>query len=256
MSAARKVASPAKTTAAKRTTAEGERSPAKRATAAKKVPAAKLASRPKGMQGTRGSRVAPGAVVRDEQPRQLTDPRVIRALAHPVRIALLDALLRDGPLTATEAAELLADSPGNMSWHLQTLAKYGYVEEAEGGVGRRRPWRLVAMGHSYEDNPEDPELTVAATVLTELGYERVFERLRQWLSDRGGYSPEWQHSWFAADGLNYLLPDELEQLGSEIRTLLERYRDRTAHPDRRPAGSEPVRLVAFGHPIRRTPAGN
>ena len=81
------------------------------------------------------------ATVRHESPRALTDPRAIRALAHPVRIALLEALAREGPLTATEAAELLTDSPGNMSWHLQTLAKYGYVEEADGGVGRRRPWR-------------------------------------------------------------------------------------------------------------------
>ena len=57
---------------------------------------------------TRVNKTTVRAVVRKEEPRKLTDPRVVRALAHPVRIALLEALLREGPLTATEAAELLA----------------------------------------------------------------------------------------------------------------------------------------------------
>jgi DNA-binding transcriptional ArsR family regulator len=196
------------------------------------------------------------AVVRNVTPRKLTDPRVIRALAHPVRIALLEALLREGPLTATEAAELLADSPGNMSWHLQTLAKYGYVEEADGGVGRRRPWRLVSMGTRYDENLEDPELSMAASTLSQLGQERGVERLREWYEDRAGYSHDWQQAWFSLNSLSYLLPEELDELGQQINELLDRYRDRTAHPSRRPAGSKPINIVAYGHPIRPTPSGN
>jgi DNA-binding transcriptional ArsR family regulator len=195
-------------------------------------------------------------IVRNVAPRALTDPRVIRALAHPVRIALLEALLREGPLTATEAAELLADSPGNMSWHLQTLAKYGYVEEAEGGVGRRRPWRLVSMGTRYDEHLDDPELSVAASTLAQLGHDRGTERLRQWYEDRAGYEPEWQQSWFSIDSLSYLLPAELDALGNDINALLAPYRDRTARPSRRPAGSKPVSIVAYGHPLRPTPSGN
>jgi DNA-binding transcriptional ArsR family regulator len=196
------------------------------------------------------------AVVRDEMSRKLTDPRVIRALAHPVRIALLEALLREGPLTATEAAELLADSPGNMSWHLQTLAKYGYVEEAEGGVGRRRPWRLVSMGTTYDEEFGDPELSAAAITLSQLAQERGLERLRQWYADSAGYSHEWQQAWFTTSHVCYLLPDELAQLGDEINALISHYRDRTAHPARRPAGSKAIGVVAYGHPLRPTPSGN
>ena len=223
---------------------------AKRATAAPDTKQAKPAAR-KPNQKTTGK-----AVVRKEEPRKLTDPRVIRALAHPLRIALLEALLREGPLTATQAAELLADSPGNMSWHLQTLAKYGYVEEADGGVGRRRPWRLVSMGTSYDENPDDIELSHAATTLSQLGNERAFDRFCRWMNERGGYPRDWQRSWFSSTTLSYLLPDELEKLGEEINDLLTRYRDRTAHPDRRPKGSLPVSLVAYGHPIQPTPSGN
>jgi DNA-binding transcriptional ArsR family regulator len=205
-------------------------------------------------------KAAKGAVVktiaRKEEPRKLTDPRVIRALAHPVRIALLEALVREGPLTATEAAELLADSPGNMSWHLQTLAKYGYVEEAEGGVGRRRPWRLVSMGTSYDEDPDDTELSVAATGLTKLGNERAFSRLDRWMNERGGYPRDWQHAWFSANNISYLMPDELRQLGDDILEVILRYRDRTVHPELRPEGSLPVSILAYGFPIEPTPSGN
>jgi DNA-binding transcriptional ArsR family regulator len=196
------------------------------------------------------------AVARKEEPRKLTDPRVIRALAHPVRIALLEALLREGPLTATEAAELLADSPGNMSWHLQTLAKYGYVEEADGGVGRRRPWRLVSMGTSYDENPDDMELSVAATTLTLLGNERAFERVQRWMNERGSFPREWQQAWFSTNNLSYLLPDELKQLGEDILELILKYRDRTVHPERRPEGSLPISVLAYGFPIQPSPSGN
>lgn len=205
---------------------------------------------------TAKKRAVRGQVVREEAPRKLTDPRVVRALAHPVRLALLEALVREGPLTATEAAELLSDSPGNMSWHLQTLAKYGYVEEAEGGVGRRRPWRRVAIGTTYDETPGDPELSMAAAALGQLGHERALDRLRQWFGERTSYPYEWQQAWFSVNSLTYLLPEELEKLGDDISALLAPYRDRVAHPDRRPAGSKPIGVSAFGHPLQPTPSGN
>ena len=169
---------------------------------------------------------------------------------------MLEALLREGPLTATEAAELLSDSPGNMSWHLQTLAKYGYVEEAEGGVGRRRPWRRVAIGTTYDETSENPELSTAAATLSQLGHERSLDRLRLWFGERTSYPQEWQQSWFSLNSLLYLLPEELEKLGTDINDLLTPYRERVAHPDRRPAGSKPVGVVAYGHPLQPTPSGN
>jgi DNA-binding transcriptional ArsR family regulator len=218
--------------------------------------AAAKKSAPAKKPGTPKKPVAGRQVVRDEEPRQLTDPRVVRALAHPVRLALLEALLREGPLTATEAAELLSDSPGNMSWHLQTLAKYGYVEEAEGGVGRRRPWRRVAIGTTYDETPENPELSMAAATLSQLGHERSLDRLRVWFGERASYPQEWQQAWFSLNSLNYLLPEELEKLGEDINALLTPFRDRVAHPDRRPAGSKPVGVVAYGHPLQLTPSGN
>jgi DNA-binding transcriptional ArsR family regulator len=229
-------------------------STAKKAPTAATAPAKRAATKAPAKKATKKPVV--GAAARREEPRKLTDPRVIRALAHPVRIALLEALVREGPLTATQAAELLDDSPGNMSWHLQTLAKYGYVEEAEGGVGRRRPWRLVSMGTTYDEDPDDTELSVAATGLTKLGNERAFDRLDRWMNVRGGYPRDWQHAWFSTNNISYLMPDELRQLGEDILEVILRYRDRTVHPELRPEGSLPVSVLAYGFPIQPTPSGN
>src|ERR1700748_3749041 len=91
-----------------------------------------------------------------EKPREITDPLAMRALAHPIRLALLEALADAGTLTATEAGERVGESPANASFHLRQLAKYGYVEEAEKGAGRRRPWRRTQLGLSFTDAHEDP----------------------------------------------------------------------------------------------------
>ena len=78
---------------------------------------------------------------------RLTDPRALRADAHPVRMALMGLLRTEGPLTATRAAELLGESSGTCSFHLRQLAKYGLVEEA----GRRdRAGEAVAGDHDVD----------------------------------------------------------------------------------------------------------
>ncbi|HWJ42006.1 MAG TPA: helix-turn-helix domain-containing protein, partial [Solirubrobacterales bacterium] len=66
----------------------------------------------------------------------LTDPRALRAMAHPTRLELIGLLRRGGPLTATRAARQIGESPASCSFHLRQLAKYGLVEEAGGGRGR------------------------------------------------------------------------------------------------------------------------
>ena len=61
------------------------------------------------------------------EPRNLDDARTLRALAHPLRVELMDQLTFRGPLTATQCAELVGESPSSCSFHLRTLAKYGFT---------------------------------------------------------------------------------------------------------------------------------
>ena len=59
----------------------------------------------------------------------------------------------------------MGESPSNCSFHLRQLAKYGFVEEAEGGTGRQRPWRAVHVGMRFTDVQEDAETALAAGAL-------------------------------------------------------------------------------------------
>lgn len=197
----------------------------------------------------------PTRVARDPEPRRLTDPREMRALAHPVRVALLEALTREGPLTATEASELLGESPANCSFHLRTLAKYGFVEEADGGSGRARPWRRVALGQSFSEDQADPEASVAAQALSDISTERVFERQRYFTHNQNNFSAEWKDASFNADVLTYLTPAELKEIEQEIFAILTRYSARTLDLTERPSGAGPVQLAAFGTPLPPTPSG-
>jgi DNA-binding transcriptional ArsR family regulator len=73
------------------------------------------------------------------------DAAGLRALAHPVRLELLDLLRSHDALTATECAELIGSSPKSCSYHLRYLARHGLVQEvpAARGDARERHWRRV-----------------------------------------------------------------------------------------------------------------
>lgn len=83
----------------------------------------------------------------------LHDPRVLRALAHPVRNRILTELSATGPLRAADIARDL-DIPANQaSFHLRSLAKYGLVEEDPDAARDRRDrvWKLTAeTGYTIE----------------------------------------------------------------------------------------------------------
>ena len=87
----------------------------------------------------------------------ITDPTLMRALAHPVRMALIELLGVHQTLTATQASEALGESPANCAFHLRTLAKYGFIEEAGGGRGRERPWRASATSQRIRLRSADLE---------------------------------------------------------------------------------------------------
>src|SRR6516164_2252014 len=125
---------------------------------------------------------------------KITDARAMRALAHPVRLALLEALMHAGTLTATQASELLGESPANCAFHLRTLAKYGYVVEAGGGKGRERPWRRAHTVLQITTDQEDPSAAVAADELSEFWLSATLDRARSGLSRRASWPAEWQHS--------------------------------------------------------------
>jgi DNA-binding transcriptional ArsR family regulator len=184
--------------------------------------------------------------------RKITDTRTLRALAHPVRIELLEALLDGGAQTATEAGERIGESPTTCSFHLRQLAKYGFVEEAGGGQGRARPWRLTTIGMSFAPPRGDHEAQVASEVTMRLFRERQLARYETWLATRRSYGAEWQDAASDSEYLFYLTPDELRQMNTEVHEVLMRWfalGGRIEDPGRRPAGSAPVETLLFSYPI-------
>jgi predicted ArsR family transcriptional regulator len=64
------------------------------------------------------------------EPRPMSDPRVLRAIAHPMRARILDEFDLSTTLRAADVADLL-DIPANQaSFHLRQLAKYGLIVAA------------------------------------------------------------------------------------------------------------------------------
>jgi DNA-binding transcriptional ArsR family regulator len=186
-----------------------------------------------------------------EEPRRvdLTDPKAMRAMAHPVRMALLELLRVNGTLTATQASETLGESPANCAFHLRTLAKYGFVEEAGGGKGRERPWRYAPVRVSVDSQTlDDPQARIAADTLSRAWGERWMERARRSLDTSYNLPAPWRGATHVSNTVTFLTPDELSTLIGEVRAVLDRYRDKRS-PGDRPEGSMPVELLFFGYPL-------
>ncbi|HJU37657.1 MAG TPA: winged helix-turn-helix domain-containing protein [Gaiellaceae bacterium] len=171
---------------------------------------------------------------------EVTDPRAMRALAHPVRLDLL-ATLAGGPKTATECAEAVGESPQSCSYHLRTLAKYGFVERAEASNGKERPWRKVARGLRWSGSDDaDAARALAGTFLA-----RDFRLLREYLA---APPADWPEPMYAQSTLR-LTQAEAEQLGEAILTLLEPYFPAVRKDA--PADAVDVWWASFGVPNAR-----
>jgi len=182
--------------------------------------------------------------------RKVTDAQTLRALAHPVRIAIIEELVFGGPLTATEVGDRIGESATTCSFHLRQLARYGFVEEAGGGKGRARPWRLTSIGFSIGAH-DDAESEIAADALLRVIRERQLARFEEWLRSKASYSREWRRAADSSEYLFYLTVEELQQLSHDLHAILRpRFRERLTRPELRPSGALPVEMLIFSYPIQ------
>ena len=191
---------------------------------------------------------------RERTVTRLTDPRALRAYAHPVRMRLMGLLRTEGPLTATRAADLLGESSGTCSFHLRQLAKYGLVEEAEGGTGREKPWRATTTSTAWETTGDGtPEMAAATSLLSTVVADQYFEQLARWLEASPGEPAEWQRAAMLGDRLLYVTPTELEELRDRMREMLDEYVERDLRPELRPADARLISWlnIAFPNDLRK-----
>ena len=173
-------------------------------------------------------------------PGESTNPAAVRALAHPLRLELLDLLRFEGPSTATLLGRRVGESSGSTSYHLRQLARYGFIEDAPGHGGRERWWcyrkRRVTL---------DADGAGGRELLAEL-LSREAHALDRFLARRD-VLPEWDAGSFFTTLALRLTAAELAELCESLQELLGRYR--RAEADDPPADARPVRLLAFAYPL-------
>lgn len=181
--------------------------------------------------------------------RDLTDPKTIRALAHPTRLRLLELLAVEGPLTATRAGEHLGESPASCSFHLRSLKKYGFVTEAEGSRGRERPWRIANIGNRWTDAADSPaELTFAGRQLSRVVSDYDLGRFRDWQATQDAYPVKWRAVAGGNNALIFVTAEELQQIVERLIAVIEPYMNRIENKESRPTDALPVMALLYAFP--------
>ena len=184
----------------------------------------------------------------NERPRvRIEDPREIRALAHPARLAVLDELFAGRELTATECAAIAGLSPSAMSYHLRALERAGIVERAESSDGRERPWRAAGSGIEVHGNADSPLASAAAGLLATTVLEQSMRQLNVWISGMDREDERWRELAGYSNARLWLTVEEAEHVAGQISELIERYRGRSA--DKHPKDARRMRLGVLFFPL-------
>jgi DNA-binding transcriptional ArsR family regulator len=202
-------------------------------------------------QGASGCspRDAPGRSVLDEL-RAIDTAVALRALAHPIRLALLEVLESYGPMTATQAAERLGEKTVTCSFHFRQLAKYGLVEEVPDRKGRARPWRIAAAGFRLIGQPAAGHEPRGGDKVTRMLQDRWLENYQRWLAKSGDFPAVWREAVGMSEFLLHLTPDEAAGLGRDLVTfVLERYEDHLGARSEGRLGTLPVELLLIAYPL-------
>lgn len=164
--------------------------------------------------------------------RPVHDPRLLRAIAHPLRNRILNELSAVGPMRASDVARELDVPANSASFHLRQLAKYGLVtEDAEAARDRRdRVWRLVdesGLALSLHEMEQEPGGKAAATV-----FRRTASTWAHVLIDQA-YNAKRDPDVFRAvtEVPLRLTKEEARELEGEIEDLLNAWGQRTRGKD-------------------------
>ncbi|MGH3424831.1 MAG: ArsR/SmtB family transcription factor [Nocardioidaceae bacterium] len=181
----------------------------------------------------------------------LSDPRALRALAHPARQALLKELFGGRVLTATEAAELVGLTPSAVSHHLRALQKWGLAERADAtGDARQRPWRSTGTTLRMEAS-DLPGSLAALQSLTAGVLQEVSDEIDAYLAAQA--SDPWRDSY---QGLTraelHLTQEEAARLRGRLEELLEEFDLDRSERDR-PAGARRSGLTMSLVPLEPPP---
>ncbi len=168
----------------------------------------------------------------------------LRAFGHPLRLRLLELLEAVGPLTATQAAALAGTSPSNASFHLRLLSRHGFVEEADGGTGRQRPWRSVDTALSIEVDELDDDGRRQVRGVIEVMAARYRNTVLAWQQHREAFDERWRDAAGDTHLMLHLTHEELAELSATVHGALLAFVDRP-----RPEGTLPIAVTFSAVPV-------
>jgi DNA-binding transcriptional ArsR family regulator len=160
------------------------------------------------------------------------DARMLRALAHPLRMRMLELLQADGPATATGLGKRVGESSGTTSWHLRLLAEAGLVEEdSERGNKRERWWRSAqeATRMRAADFIDDPDLAAPLDIFLRSVIEHRYQTESRFVSELPRWIEQWYDKAVFNDARLSLTPEEAAAMSAEVDEVIDRYR-RDARP--------------------------
>ena len=178
----------------------------------------------------------------------------LKALAHPLRVSILDELSMYGPLTASGLGERLGESSGATSYHLRQLEKHGLVHEVtDKGSARERWWARRPGSLSTPMPYEFPAGSAErlATQLIENEWNRTREANFHSFVEEGPnvFDDEWLRA-STADTINLrLTAEQLNSLVLDIDAVLARYID--AYRATPSDGSRPIQVHLNAFPLVR-----
>lgn len=152
---------------------------------------------------------------------EITDPKAMRALAHPVRMALLKRLARHGPATASQLSPHVGATPSVTSWHLRHLAGFGLVRDAAVGPDRReRRWEAAARGFRL-GSAAGEEARAAARLLSDQFIVQSSEQPLRWAAETApGLEAAWQDASGVFNTRIMATPEEVDQIQKAIEAAL------------------------------------
>jgi DNA-binding transcriptional ArsR family regulator len=182
---------------------------------------------------------------------RVMDLESLKALAHPLRVKIVDTLSTYGEFTASGLAERLGESSGATSYHLRQLEKHGFVREVVGrGTGRERWWERTPGGIMIGPyHFSDSSAAKAATRLISREWANSREQaLRDFTEMSEDAMPdEWVESSVISLSSAFLDAEQLHKLSEALMAIVDEH-IAPFRGQKRP-GTRPVQIHVNAFPV-------